>query len=169
MVIIWKTATYAKPDNSILFGINFLVRPVRTSLWRTLILKAHHEHSAALRDLLLRPSPQIQLSDPSETLPHIRQGCFMSVHSVYMDRSLSEQEDISRRRRKPRKAVVRRFFVCNFRLLGEKSTRFMSRNCQRAVRSKNYNFTGFGENVLQILDCKVGASRAIGRAESEKL
>jgi hypothetical protein len=45
----------------------------------------------------------------------------------------------------------------------------MSRNHQRAIRSKNYNFAGFGENSFQILHCKVSASKAIGRAEGGKV
>jgi hypothetical protein len=44
----------------------------------------------------------------------------------------------------------------------------MLRNCQDAFCPKNYNFTGFGEDGLQILHCKVGISQAIGRTESQK-
>jgi hypothetical protein len=44
----------------------------------------------------------------------------------------------------------------------------MLRNRQDAFCSKNYNFTGFGEDGLQILHYKVDISHAIGRTESQK-
>jgi hypothetical protein len=44
----------------------------------------------------------------------------------------------------------------------------MLRNRQDAFCSKNYNFTSFGEDDLQIFPCKVDVLHAIGRTESEK-
>jgi hypothetical protein len=46
-------------------------------------------------------------------------------------------------------------FGCNSRLFGEKSTCFVLWSRQRSVRSKDYNFAGFGRNRLDIIHCKV--------------
>jgi hypothetical protein len=48
--------------------------------------------------------------------------------SGYVGHLLSEREDIRRRQREVRKDLARSFFGCSFQLLGEKSSRFMSRN-----------------------------------------
>jgi hypothetical protein len=109
VVIIWKTRTFAKLDNNILFRINFLVRPLKTGLCRSLLRHDHLGHSAVLCDSLLSPSPQIWLSNPGEALPYLWQGCVLSAHSGCVGGSLWEGRTSVENDEMPR-SPSRRFF-----------------------------------------------------------
>jgi hypothetical protein len=95
-------------------------------------------------------------------------GRIFCPRSEYMDCSPSERNNIRQRGRDARKTLAQWLFGCSFWLLGQKSTRCMSRNHQGAVCCKNYSFAGFGQNKFEIPHCNVSALRAVGRAAGEK-